>query len=400
MKSADPSAGHPRTIKLAKAKARVASMLGKIRAAHQAGKRERADYLTKRYLLSLDARDVAVQQACRKLKPLRRPSPSKLPAIAEHLNAWDGTAEPVVLSFKEKESKPNHYRSLLDFGIENRALQYLVLGALKARADLHPNQYAMRGSHAAIQRVAELMANGYEYAVEIDIKDCFPSFDGEKVPDLLPLPKRVTKSVLLNGSHNLVYHSHWESTFGQAKPEANQTIFAAEHAGAQRGFPQGSAASPLAVEMLLTPLYAQLPATGVSLGYADNFLALGKQETEAVATSKAFGCALKAHPAGHLVPNVPKSFGPGQPIVFLGYRLQMCNGSVLVAPTLENVQSFWDRVNFAVFRIKATSDKKTAYLIADDAHRFVHAWTSTFILCTEISSYRVKARERIALALK
>ena len=121
------------------------------------------------------------------------------------------TTEPVILSFKEKEDKPGHFRSLLDFGIENRVLQYLVLGALKARANLHPNQYAMKGSHAAIRRVAELMANGYEHAVEIDIKDCFPSFDGEKVPDLLSLPKRVTKSVLLNGSHNLMYHSYWSS---------------------------------------------------------------------------------------------------------------------------------------------------------------------------------------------
>jgi hypothetical protein len=244
------------------------------------------------------------------------------------------------------------------------------------------------------------MANGYEYAVEIDIKDCFASFDREKVHDLLPLPKRVTKSVLLIGSHNVVYHSHWRSLFGQAKPEADHVWFAAEHAGAQRGFPQGSAASPLAVEMLLAPLYVQLPATGVSVGYADNFLALGKDEKEAVAMSSAFGCALEVHPAGHLVPNPPKTFGPKQPIDFLGHRLQMCAGSVQITPTPENIQKFWDRVNFDIYRITASLMKKTnANWLADEARSFVRSWTSTFILCTQISSYRAKALDLIALAL-
>ena len=264
MKEANPAVGdlhtkaecwdvtrNVRQVKLPKAERRVSGMLEQIRVAHQAGKQKRADYLTQQYLQSLDAKDVAVEQARRKLKLHRRPSASKLPAIAECLNPWQGTMEPVILSFKEKASKPGQFRPVLDFGIENRALQHLVLGALNARADLHPNQYAMRGSHSAIRRVAELMANGYEHAVEIDIKNCFASFDGEKVPDLLPLPKRVTKSVLLNGSHNLMYHSYWSSYFGTASPEAHDVLYAEEHVGAQRGFPQGSAASPLAVEMLL-----------------------------------------------------------------------------------------------------------------------------------------------------
>jgi hypothetical protein len=201
-----------RRIRLAKVERRVTGMLEQIRVAHQAGKRRRADYLTQQYLRSRDAKDVAVVQAYRKLKVHRRPDSNELPVIAERLNAWDGTTEPVILSFKEKASKPGHFRPLLDFGIENRALQHLALGALKMRADLHPNQYVMKGSHDAIRRVTELMANGYEYAVEIDIKDCFASFDGEKVLDLLPLPKRVTKSVLLNGSHNLMYHSYCDGS--------------------------------------------------------------------------------------------------------------------------------------------------------------------------------------------
>ncbi len=93
-------------------------------------------------------------------------------------------------------------------------------------------------------------------------------------------------------------------------------------------------ASSLDVEVLLTQLYTQLPVAGTSVGYVDNFLALGKEDTEAVAISTAFGCALNAHFAGHLVSNPPKTLGPGQPIMFLGHRLQMCNGSVKIDPLL------------------------------------------------------------------
>ena len=61
-------------------------------------------------------------------------------------------------------------------------------------------------------------------------------------------------------------------------------MFAEEHAGAQAGFPQGSAASPLAMEMLLSSTALSVPATGASV-VCHNFLALGKTEQEAVATS-------------------------------------------------------------------------------------------------------------------
>ena len=382
-----------------KAEQHVQRLLARLRVAHQCGLWKKADYLTKQYLQSADARNMAAIRAYRKLSPHRRPCMDKLPLIANRLNPWEGTDEPVILSFVEKPNKPNYYRAVQNFGIENRTLQYLVLDALRAQADLHPSQYALRGLHAAIKRVAELMASGYIFAVEIDIKDCFTSFDGDKVVDLLPLPKKVTKSVLLNGSFNLVYHSNWTGTFGQAKPDANQTWCAEEHAGAQRGFPQGSAASPLAVEMLLAPLFDQLPATGAAVGYADNFLALGKTEQEAVAMSLAFGCALKAHPAGHLAPNPPNKFGPGQPIEFLGHRLQMRKGTIAIDPTPENVQKFWNQLSWHLSRIKNSPSKKGAERAAAKACRYLHSWTSSFALCGDISSYKAKALNRIELML-
>jgi hypothetical protein len=135
----------------------VGNLLDRIAETHKAGKRKKALYETKRYLQSFDARYLACVAAYKGLRPPRRPAIHQLPAIAERLNAWVTSTEPVTLYLKEKEPLPLNQaevRIVLDFGFENRALQQLVLPALKAQADdlIHPNQYLMRGTQAAIKR--------------------------------------------------------------------------------------------------------------------------------------------------------------------------------------------------------------------------------------------------------
>jgi hypothetical protein len=89
-----------------------------------------------------------------------------------------GTKENAVVNMKEKGSNGG-YRLPMDFGIENRSLQYLLVPLLEATADLHPEQYLTRGGvPAAIDRVKELMLDGYVWTIESDITDCFPSFEG------------------------------------------------------------------------------------------------------------------------------------------------------------------------------------------------------------------------------
>jgi hypothetical protein len=274
----------------------VGDLLDRIGEAHKAGKPKKAIYETKRYLQSFDARYLACVAAYKGLRPPRRPPISQLPAIAERLNAWTSSTEPVILYLKEKEPLPlnqGEMRIVLDFGFENRALQQLVLPALKAQADdlIHPNQYPMRGTQAAIKRAADLMREGYGWAIELDTNDCYPSFDGQKVADLLPLPKQVTRSVLLGQYLYLIQFSkssqprssqhphppkhtrsehfirpfYLSSTTRSKQPiqscssGVDEFIFATEFAVARRGLPQGSATSPLVVEMLLAPVLASLP---------------------------------------------------------------------------------------------------------------------------------------------
>jgi hypothetical protein len=324
-----------------------------------------------------------------------RPPASVVRDYAGSLNAWAGSKEPVGLHLKQKAGNPDHRRPIMSFGLENRALQLLALRALRAQAALHANQYAMRGVHAAIRTITDLLKDGFNWAIESDIANCYGSFDGEKVPELLPLPEEVTRRVLTGASLSLRLLS---GMFGPADPgEDDEVTFSELFATARRGFPQGSAASPLAVEMLLAPLFEHLPAGGSSVGYADNFLAMGKNESDAVSMTSSFWSALKAHPAGHLGPKEPRIFAAGDPIEFLGHRIHLQMGAVRIDPSPENSWEFERRLRRSLKELKKTPKalraKKAAALTG-----YVRSWTGAFSQCTEIKSLQAAELERIDAA--
>ena len=286
---------------------------------------------------------------------------------------------------------------ILEFGLENRALQLLVLRLLKAQADLHPNQYLMRGTHAAIERVVELLRDGYTWAIETDIYNCYPSFDGEKVPELLPIPKEVTRRVLLCGTYTLLLHS---GIIGPAdQPGEDDKLIASDlFADARRGLPQGSAASPLAVEMLLAPMFHKLPAGSTWTGYSDNFLAMGKTKNDAESMTSAFRSALKAHPAGPFWPNPRKVYAPGEPIEFLGHRIQRFPGMTRIDPTADNLDEFARKMQIGLREINKASSKVVRMNRIRKLQAYVFSWTAAFKLCADVGIYRDAALKRIATA--
>lgn len=65
-----------------------------------------------------------------------------------------------------------------------------------------------------------------------------------------------------------------DGIFGPADDDVDdEDVFPELFADARQGIPQGSAASPFAIEMLLSSVFDQLPACGEAVGYADNTLA-------------------------------------------------------------------------------------------------------------------------------
>jgi hypothetical protein len=377
-------------LRLKKASAHVRGMLRKIAKAHHAGDQVRANKLTGKYLGSLDARYVAAVQAYRGIKPHRRPERGALFEIAKNLNAWEGTQEMVTLILKEKGKDTGNFRYVMDFGIENRALQLLVKPILEIRGKRHSNQYAGVGTHAAIERVAALMTEGNEWAIETDITDCFPSFVGEKVQELLPLPKKVTSSVVLCASLNLSLGSN--SIFGPADPgdTPDEEVFPELFADARRGIPQGSIISSLVAEILLACIFDQLTGSGQCIGYADNFLVVGKKEDDVKTTTSSLWSALKAHPAGQLRPNKPNLYKPGKHIDFLGHRLKLMTEKVYIRPTPANLSEFKSRFEQAINKIIDAPSPTAKTRAADELRRYTRSWHSAFKLWGEAVAHQAK----------
>jgi Reverse transcriptase (RNA-dependent DNA polymerase) len=368
------------------ARTSLQARLRRIQKAYRTGDRQ-LGYLIQQHLTSFYARKAATLLAASKMPRCRRPKKSKLKTIAESLNAFQGTQEEVRLVLIRK--KANTYRPTLDFGIESRALQHLVLSVLYAIAELHPRQFATRGVPAAIAEVMEAMRAGYVHVREIDIKDFYPSFDGDKLVELVPVQKKVIESVLLSERLHIVPSTlhHILSCFGPADTDQKELAPMEMYlADARRGIPQGSAASPLLAEMLLAPLLFQVPAGGkvVVVAYADNILVMAKTASDADAMTDSLELALKKHPAGQLSPKI-KSFPVDGPIEFLGHQVTAHGNEVRAQPTLENREKFEGRMMKRLARLRkpaltpAVRDK-----LARDLRSDVSSYVTNFKHCNGV----------------
>ena len=367
----------------------------RIRAAHDAGKKKRAAYLTSRYLNSYDAKYAATVNANRTLKPHRRVPLEKLPEIAAKLDPWRGSAEEVIVHFKPKRSNEHEFRPIMDFGIENRGLQILVRRVLQAQADIHPHQFSAHGGRpAAGKTIVEALDEGYVWAAEIDIINCFSSFDGERVAGLLPVPEEVTQKVI-TARHLNIKPGNINNWIGPANEsvdnEETSGPLADALAEARRGLPQGSAVSHLVVDLLLATTISNLSGNGKVVGYVDNFLVMAKEKNDAVSMTNALRDALKEHPAG---PLWPKSVGLAfarDGFDFLGYTFRRKNGNVSVTPSARNLSKFeheFSRGFNWVADPSLSMKKKQGQLT--HLRKYVRSWTSAFSIWSDAATLRDK----------
>jgi hypothetical protein len=332
-------------------------------------------FLIQQHVTSFDARLAATRLAASKMRWYRRPEETELKTIAERLNAFQGTQEEVRLRLIRKGA--NTFRPTLDFGIEHRALQHLVLSVLYAIAELHPRQFATRGGvPGAMAQVMNAMKAGYVHAREIDIKDFYASFDRNKLVELVPVQKRVIDNVLLSEHLN---------SFGPADSDQKELAPLEKYlADARRGIPQGSAASPLLAEMLLAPLLFQVPAGIEVVAYADNILVMAKTASDADAMTDSLRLALKKHPAGQLWPKVT-SFPAGGPIEFLGHRLTALGDKVHVQPTPQNREKFERKMKIGLAQLRKPSLTGAARdRLVRDLKSDLSSHVSNFKLCNGV----------------
>lgn len=237
----------------------VKKRLGSIATARSQPSKRRFTYLIKTYLQSYEARLIATAKARGQLKWYHRPRWSDVPEIADKLNAWAGTREPAKVILMPKGNNGG-YRLVIDFRIENRALQYLILPLIESICSVHPLQFGGKGVSNAIDKVGELMVAGYTHTIETDITNCFPSFEEENLRDYLFLPKEVIRHVIMAEHLNVVPGDKLYSLFGPADGDEGAPGILAEYlAEARRGIPQGSALASRIAEVLMAPVLESLP---------------------------------------------------------------------------------------------------------------------------------------------
>ena len=151
--------------------------------------------------------------------------------------------------------------------------------------------------HKAIQAVAKAMSEGYVWAIEQDVKDCFASFDGKKVASLLPIPQKVSEAVLIGEHLNVKGGQSLIDCFGcEEGDDWEPVLFNDVLATARRGIPPGSAASSFVAEAVLATVIHD--SQNRLIIDADNILLMAKCKGDAVAMSNAVRIARLAHPAG------------------------------------------------------------------------------------------------------
>ena len=327
----------------------------------------------------------------------QRPKKTEWDAIAYALDPWKGSGEVVHVGVRSKKN-PLDLRYIMNFGIEHRALQYLVLLVLRELVELHPSQFQTNpygpGTHPAIEQVKKALSEGYVWAVEYDIKDCYPSFNGKELSNFLPLPKKVIEAVLLcehlnlKGGHSLFQSSY--SVSCEKDDEAGANLLNDHLAKVRRGISQGSAASPFVAEALLSSTLHQIPNIGVIVAYADNILLLAKSKGDVVSMAKCLGSALEARPVGPLY-SKPKCFDPGQPIEFLGHKLTAKNGVAHIEPDDDNLEKFTFRVASELSYLNKTPlPTETLKKRLKRLEAKIRSWAGAFKLCDNVEALRAQ----------
>ncbi len=408
--------------RIQRAKRHAAEWRGEINRLVAAGRVNAAKKRRRKYLGSSCARIGTTSQANTKLPKHRRQSRKTVLAVAANLNPWHGTREPVKVFAARKPSGGR--RPIMDFGLRNRALQYLARAAAEPFAQLHPGQYALRGTQNAVRDLLHAM-NDHHHVTVTDIRDAYGSFDADAVVRLVPLPRVVAQRTLVSCGLNLVFkHKDLNSTEaaekaareaveGQVNPfepslasgvcdalalqgaalgneghDARCSPYMSYAHGqfmtsARRGIPQGSAVSALICEMLLAPVMRAMPAETRIVSYADDIAMPARTNAEAQRNELDLGRALRCSPAGSLTEKYCRTTTTDQGFAFLGYWLDTKHGAPRARPTHENLREFEDTLEHHYCQI-IDGEVQHGCLCTPDHRKidallsFVRGWSQAF----------------------
>lgn len=322
------------------------ALLDELKAAAASGKYKEVRRLSESAMSSYDLK---VCSAIRGLRGSKKLALADIERRARALRAFRPIKERVVAHLIPKDVGP--CRVVVDFGWQRRALidmAVCVLDAVFPRFDFDFLDAGAGGYDAATLHLRDqIAAEGHEFVVTVDIKECFRSATKEKVVNLLPFPAKVTRNVLLIGEGV-------EIQVKLPKGMANDSltgIAAINEAdeAARQGLPQGSPASGLIMRRaVLGPVLAQQAFSHDLALYQDEVAVGVKTQAEAGATLEVLKSMLSTSPAGplaighHCIKHISEGF------TFLPYHMSKTKaGRLHIKPSL---RSFARAENKAVDR--------------------------------------------------
>ncbi len=217
--------------------------------------------------------------------------PQRMQQVADELSAgrhYFEPAHPVNL----RSGSGNTRRTTYSFGPGKHAVQRMVADLLKSMFPLPPGKHftIKGGVRAALEAVEGHAKQKFIFAIERDIEQFYPSVNVVELAKLLkPLPFSVVMNVIAYAPGFVWSEQHSSADAVHNTPLPLRGLLA-----------QGSAASPIAAEVLMADLLRGMPDNVRIMSYADNVLILGETSDSVEAANAVLEIRASAHPCGPL----------------------------------------------------------------------------------------------------
>jgi len=192
-----------------------------------------------------------------------------------------------------------------------------------------------KSAHQAVARVKSSVEQGYVWVIDADIKKFFDSVDHKLMMDLAA--EEISDGTVLR----LI--EFWLKAGVMNEGEQEETL---------QGTPQGGVISPLLANIYLHEIDEQITKIkGVRLvRYADDMVILCKTREKAEETMKQVeailtGLKLQLNKTKTSIVNVNK-----ESFEFLGFKLKMRNGKLLITPRQKSIQKFREMIRTLTWR--------------------------------------------------
>ncbi len=393
--------------RVVRAKRREEHLRKKIDKARKKGKQNWLRLPIHRYLNSHDVKLAVLVDRWNKKRRRKVLNSKLLLTLVQQIDPFNKCGEQVTVNIRPKNSDSEDWgRPILSFRLVESTHQEMLRRVMANGMRKTTNQQysSRRGRPKAIKEVKKHLADGFVHVIEADIKSCYASYDKSKLPELFqPIPGKVIQEILVPElMGRLVLHK--ESPLIVSQPMLNAPLDVLwENADpvfvqARLGLMQGSVASPLASDILLTQvMQGMADAPGKVVNYADNFALMAKTQNDVMSMFQTLRSLLKDHPAGPLsLKNEWETSKTNGYFEFLGYDIMIGKFSIYFEPTMDNYQKFHEEVNRQYKRILTKTLSKMRRLKRIKRLReYVRSWTDAFIESPEAQKIRERWNDKL-----